>query len=354
MIRVSGLRKRFVTGRGAVAALDDVSFEVPAGQLLTLLGPSGCGKTTALRCVAGLERPEAGEIEIAGRVVSSAQRGIFAQPNERNSGIVFQSYAVWPHMTVYGNVAYPLKPLHLGKDAERERVVKVLELVGLSREIDRPSPFLSGGQQQRVALARAIVGEPDVLLLDEPLSNLDAKLREEMRAEIRSLQQRLRITAIYVTHDQVEALAISDVVALMSEGRIVELGPPREIYDSPRSRFAAEFTGAANLIALRGVTPDGRGSSADVPWGRLRVAIQLEATAEHVVVRPDDIELVTVDGVNTWPATVADVAFLGAQCRLRLLLAGGELVAHVGRRTGVRAGDAVRVHIADDRCVPVT
>ena len=353
MIRVTGLRKRFDSRRGSVVAMDDVSFEVPRGQFLTLLGPSGCGKTTALRSVAGLERPDAGEIEIAGRTVFSAAGGVFVPPNERNVGIVFQSYAVWPHMTVYGNVAYPLKPLHLGRDAERERVERVLDLVGLGREIDRPAPFLSGGQQQRVALARAIVGEPDVLLLDEPLSNLDAKLREEMRVELRSLQQRLGMTALYVTHDQVEALAISDIVAVLSEGRVVELGGPRAVYDAPRSRFAAEFVGAANLVALRSVRRQDGSIIAETPWGTLRIESQADGPIEQVLVRPADIELTAADGENTWAATVIDVAFLGEYSRARLQLGGTELIAHLPRRAACAPGDRVRVHIAPGRCRPV-
>src|SRR5919106_4048933 len=206
MIVVRNLTKEFP---GAVRAVDDISFEVPSGGLVTLLGPSGCGKTTTLRSIAGLENPTAGEIRIGDQVVYSRQRNILLPANRRNIGMVFQSYAIWAHMTVFDNVAYPLKNTGVSKSEIQERVRRTLALTGLEAFTSRPAPLLSGGQQQRVALARALVPEPDVLLLDEPLSNLDAKLRESMRGELRDLQQRLRITTLYVTHDQSEALAIS-------------------------------------------------------------------------------------------------------------------------------------------------
>jgi iron(III) transport system ATP-binding protein len=232
MITIRGLFKRY-PGRDITRnAVNGISFKVPDGQLFTLLGPSGCGKTTTLRMIAGLERPDAGEITIGDKHVYDAKQHIAVPANKRPIGMVFQSYAVWPHMTVFENVSFPLtvgknKP---AKDVVREKTERALELVGLTEYASRPATALSGGQQQRVALARALVREPEILLLDEPLSNLDAQLRERMREEIREVQQKLGITAVYVTHDQNEALAISDCIMLMEHGQIVELGEPQQIY----------------------------------------------------------------------------------------------------------------------------
>lgn len=355
MIRATGLGKRF----GRVEALRDVSFEVPRGQLLTLLGPSGCGKTTTLRCIAGLERADQGEIIIGKSRVFSVSEGVFIPANRRRIGIVFQSYAIWPHMTVYENVAYPITTQRLGKAAERARVERVLELVGLTEQIDRPAPFLSGGQQQRVAVARALVAEPEVLLFDEPLSNLDARLREGMRGEIRALQRRLGITALYVTHDQIEALAISDAIAVMSEGRIVERGAPRDLYDQPRSRFAAEFVGAANLVAVSDAAHADGVWTATAPWGRVRLAGTPDLRPTHLLVRPEDIQPAADGGAagrgrtsdNVWDARVVDAAFLGAYQRCRLRVGESELIAHFPRHTAAAPGAEIRVRVPADHCV---
>ena len=203
-------------GGGAVKAVQNVSFEVPEGKLFTLLGPSGCGKTTTLRSIAGLERPSAGDIEVAGRLVYSSEQGIFVAPNKRNFGMVFQSYAIWPHMNVFQNAAFPLEVRGLAKTEVRERVMRVLQAVALDDLLERDATKLSGGQQQRLALARALVMEPQILLLDEPLSNLDAKLRDRMRSELKRLQRDLNLTTVYVTHDQSEALALSHEIAVMN------------------------------------------------------------------------------------------------------------------------------------------
>lgn len=229
-------------------AVNDVSFDVSPGELLTLLGPSGCGKTTTLRAIAGLERISAGEIFLGDRVVSSASRGLHLNPEKRDVGMVFQSYAIWPHMSVFDNVAYPLRCRKVQKSEVQRRVHQGLRLVEMDAYQDRPATLLSGGQQQRVALARAMVMEPSVLLLDEPLSNLDAQLRVQMRAHIKELQQRTGLTMIYVTHDQAEAMALSDRVIVMNHGVIAQIGTPEEIYGRPRSRFVADFVGAANFI----------------------------------------------------------------------------------------------------------
>ena len=248
MINATDLSKVFLDGAKEVRAVDGVSFTVPAGKLFTLLGPSGCGKTTTLRCIAGLETPSSGEIAIGKSLVFDAKRGMSVPPNKRRIGMVFQSYAIWPHMTVFQNVYYPLKSKGFTRSQAKDRARSALESVGLIELEDRPAPRLSGGQQQRVALARALAGDPEVLLLDEPLSNLDAKLREEMRSGIRSLQKRIQITSLYVTHDQIEALTISDQIAVMHAGKIVEIGSPQDIYLHPKTRFAANFIGLTNII----------------------------------------------------------------------------------------------------------
>src|SRR4029077_13758118 len=249
VLSVRSLFTEYPGERGTVVkAAQDVSFEVPEGKLFTLLGPSGCGKTTTLRSIAGLERPSSGEIEVAGKVMYSSAKRIFVAPNKRNFGMVFQSYAIWPHMNVFQNAAFPLEVRKLRKKEIEERVMRVLHAVQLDHLGDREATKLSGGQQQRLALARALVMEPQLLLLDEPLSNLDAKLRELMRFELKRLQRELRITTVYVTHDQSEALALSHEIAVMRDGHIVQIGPPRAVYDRPNSQFVADFVGTTNFV----------------------------------------------------------------------------------------------------------
>jgi len=244
-VKVQELTKKF----GSVIAVDNISFEVEKNELLTLLGPSGCGKTTTLRCIAGLEKPEHGEIYIRDRLVFSSQKKIFIPPDKRRLGIVFQSYAIWPHMTVFQNIAYPLVERKVRKQEIETRVRNILRLTGLEEFDQRYATFLSGGQQQRVALARSLVYNPVLLLLDEPLSNLDAKLRESMRVEIVELQKKVNITAIYVTHDQAEAMAISNRIVVMNEGKIVQLDSPQRIYSNPRNQFVAQFIGRSKLFS---------------------------------------------------------------------------------------------------------
>jgi iron(III) transport system ATP-binding protein len=262
MLTITELVKTFPPGRGEragrVRAVDDISFDVEDGELFTLLGPSGCGKTTTLRCVAGLETPDSGEITIGDRVLYSSKRRIRVSANERGLGMVFQSYAIWPHMNVYRNVAFPLQVLprsrRPGRKQLRDRVERVLAVVQLDQLAGRQATDLSGGQQQRLALARALVMEPPLLLLDEPLSNLDAKLREDMRFELKRLQRELGITGVYVTHDQVEALAMSNRVAVMRAGKIEQVGRPREVYEAPKSRFVADFIGTSSSRVTTGST----------------------------------------------------------------------------------------------------
>src|SRR5919198_1812973 len=233
---------------GGVLAVNYVNLTIQEGQFATLLGPSGCGKTTTLNCIAGLEQPDGGRITVGDAVLTDVDRGVVLPPERRNLGMVFQSYALWPHMNVYDNLAFGLKLKKVPRGEIRDRIRQALELVGLAG-LEQRYPFqLSGGQQQRVALARAVVAQPRVLLLDEPLSNLDAKVREQARFWLRDFQRRLGITAMYVTHDQAEALAISDMVAVMSAGEVLQFAPPKEIYEQPASRFVAEFIGQTSFF----------------------------------------------------------------------------------------------------------
>jgi ABC-type Fe3+/spermidine/putrescine transport system ATPase subunit len=245
IVSIRGLTKKFTDA----AAVDDLHLEIGDGEFVSLLGPSGCGKTTTLRLIAGFLQPDAGEICVGGGVISSASH--LVPPERRNMSMIFQSYAVWPHMTVAQNVAYGLKLKKLNKQQIDAKVTKLLGVVHLSELKDRYSSELSGGQQQRVALARALVVEPQILLMDEPLSNLDANLREEMRFEIRRLHEEFGITTVYVTHDQAEAMATSDRIAVLNQGRMIQVGRPAEIFDRPKTKFVAEFVGKANILSGR-------------------------------------------------------------------------------------------------------
>jgi iron(III) transport system ATP-binding protein len=250
-IELTGLRRVF----GRTAAVEGITLRVERGEILTLLGPSGCGKSTTLRCIAGLERPDDGDIVIGGRLVSSKSRRVFLAPERRNLGMVFQSFAVWPHMTVFANVAYPLRIRGWSRDRIAARVGEVLRLVRLDGQAEKFPNQMSGGQQQRLSLARSLAYGPDVLLLDEPLSNLDAKLRAELREELRDIQRTTGLTFVFVTHDQLEACALSDRIAVMRAGRIVQVGPPEDVFLRPASRFVAEFMGAVNVFEGE-LTPD--------------------------------------------------------------------------------------------------
>ncbi|TAJ92957.1 ABC transporter ATP-binding protein, partial [bacterium] len=245
-LRIQDLSKRF----GEVLAVDGLNLEIREGEFFTLLGSSGCGKTTTLRMVGGLERPDAGEIYLGERCLVSHAQGVFVKPERRDMGMVFQSYALWPHMTVFENVSYPLKLRRVKGPVVRERTRAALELVGLGGLEERPATALSGGQQQRVALARALVFSPRILLLDEPLSNLDARLREEMRRELKALQRRVGVTVLFVTHDQMEALSLSDRIGIMNRGRLEQVGAPEEVYYRPATPFARDFLG--KVFALTG------------------------------------------------------------------------------------------------------
>ncbi|HWO42502.1 MAG TPA: ABC transporter ATP-binding protein [Candidatus Eisenbacteria bacterium] len=359
MVEVSLLRKQFSTEQETVKALRGISFSVPEGQLVTLLGPSGCGKTTTLRCVAGLERPDSGMIRIGERVVYSSESKQFDPPEWRPVGMVFQSYAIWPHMTVFDNVAYPLRGRGVGKTRIVQEVHRVLSLVGLAELADRPSPQLSGGQQQRVAVARALVANPSVLLLDEPLSNLDAKLRQHMRLEIRELQKRSGITAIYVTHDQEEAMAVSDQILFMVDGEIVEGGPPQEIYRKPQKKLTAEFFGEANFVRGRIKAQEGDRVVVETPLGTLSCAGQNKSVGQeaYVFFRPEDAEVVREPPCRraSLPGHVARVTFLGKTVECLLELENGvTLKASVHPKFRPRQAETVHLVVNPDACSVVT
>jgi iron(III) transport system ATP-binding protein len=332
MLKVAKLVKAFPGKDGPVTVIDGISFAVPEGLCYALLGPSGCGKTTTLRCVAGLETASSGRIEIAGTVVSDAEAGVFVPVHERPIGMVFQSYAIWPHLDVFENVAYPLRVQRprLSRAEIKSRVADVLALVGMAAMARRPATQLSGGQQQRVALARALVRRPALLLLDEPLSNLDARLRANMRNELAELVARVGVTALYVTHDQAEAFALAHRVAVMDAGRIVQEGTPREIYARPRDPFIAEFLGAANLVAGR--------VAEQLSTGVARVAIAgcdaglvLETTAPagtevDLVLRPEHLVVTgsrPADDTNVLAGSLAKTNFLGSVVECVVAVKGG-------------------------------
>jgi len=312
-IRVVGLAKAF----GTTPAVDHVSFEVPAGSLATLLGPSGCGKTTTLRLLAGLEKPDAGEVYVGGRCLTSAARTIFLSPEKRRMGMVFQTYAIWPHMTVFENIAFPLREKRMPATEIRERVMAMLQTLGLQGFHDRPAPLLSGGQQQRVALGRALVADPEVLLLDEPFSNLDARLREEMRLELKELQLRVGVTTVFVTHDQAEAMILSDRVFVMNAGRIAQEGTPRQIYEEPRSAFVMDFLGQVDHVQARVARrADGAyvARADDVTGGEVLLAADQawqEGQAVVLSFRSTDVQVGAKATDGHWRGTIVSAVYLG-------------------------------------------
>jgi iron(III) transport system ATP-binding protein len=350
-LRVEDLQLRYQTDQGDVEAVHGLSLNVEHGEFFTLLGPSGCGKTSTLRCIAGLETPTGGRIEIDSRVVYASATRTLVPAYRRNIGMVFQSYAIWPHMTVYDNVAFPL--LHGGHKQPRkrveEKVMHALSLVQLEEMARRPAPMLSGGQQQRVALARAIASEPALLLLDEPLSNLDARLREDMRHEIKVLVQRLNTTTIYVTHDQLEALSMSDRVALLNHGTLVQEGAPRDVYLNPADAFAANFLGRTNLIEGR----VGALGAVETPWGQLRVGLpQWASPGSEVTVgfRPESVVLALGDAADGLAGTVAAASFIGDAVEYQIDL-GGRMVRAKGQPfEAIPEGRGVVVQVPPERC----
>ncbi len=345
-LEVRGLVKWFGDDR----AVDDVSFGIPRGNFLTLLGPSGCGKTTTLMSLAGLHHIDAGHIRVGGVTYTSPADGIFMPPEKRDIGMVFQSYAIWPHMTVGQNVAYPLEVRKIGRGEIDDRVADVLRLVGLTDMADKLATQLSGGQQQRVALARAIISRPRLLLFDEPLSNLDLKLREQMRIELKRIQNEVRITSIYVTHDQAEALVMSDEIIVMSKGRIEQKGDPHEIYTRPANGYVSNFIGVANLLKGRvvRVTGPGRGEVEIAEGGaRVRLPCHLgdgvaEGDEAILSVRPENVLVSRENGGGPClEGEVLQVIFLGncVDCRVRWRTFEWKVLTHPRMR--LRKGETV-------------
>ena len=355
-VRVENLEKRYATDEGAVNAVRGVSFDVEDGQFFTLLGPSGCGKSTTLRCIAGLEKADGGEIAIGDMVVVS-QSGAQVPAHQRPIGMVFQSYAIWPHMDVFDNVAFPISrgKGKLPKAEVRERVIEALSIVRLDGLERRPAPQLSGGQQQRLALARALVRQPKALLLDEPLSNLDAKLRDDMRVELKTLTERLNITTLFVTHDQLEALTLSDKIAVMRDGEIVQLGGPKDIYDDPNSRFTAEFIGTTNLLEGTVASIEGDAMRVETPQGALLCAA-LDSLAPGdraaVAVRPANIGVSAdrPEADNALEGVVETVVFLGDSHDCRVNVGGALIRAFVHASRSVQRGDKVYLTMSASDC----
>jgi ABC-type Fe3+/spermidine/putrescine transport system ATPase subunit len=351
--------ERLVMSFGAVQAVRGISFGVAPGPTVTLLGPSGCGKTTTLRCIAGLEMPTAGRITVGEQVVYDDARGVFIEPERRNIGMVFQSYAIWPHMTVGGNVSFPLTISGVPKREAQERTQRVLALVGLGELHARSAADLSGGQQQRVALARALVHEPRVVLFDEPLSNLDANLRERMRTELQLLQARLGFTAIFVTHDQEEALSLSDHIVIMNRGLIEQTGTPQQIFQNPATAFTARFLGYSNAFRGRVAVVGEAGSiRADLGGGRNLSARWRSPSPPRqgdectIAFRADRVMLKPANSPadNALPGVVETVAFLGT--RFDYTITAGDLLVQAEDPVDhpVARGEAVSVAIAPDHC----
>jgi iron(III) transport system ATP-binding protein len=357
-ISVRNLTKNFSSMGGTVTALDDVSFEVERGQFYTLLGPSGCGKSTTLRCIAGLEDPDGGEIRLGDQLVAS--RDFSLPANERPIGMVFQSYAIWPHMTVFNNIAFPLKHgrERVPRAERRRRVMDVLSLMRMEHLAHRPAPYLSGGQQQRVALARALVSSSEVLLLDEPLSNLDAKLREELRSEIKDLTRKLGVTAIYVTHDQLEALAMSDRIAVMLGGRIVQEAAPRDVYLNPKTGFVAQFVGQINFFdgtVLEPVANElGRIETARGVWRCAVPSAFAKGDRVRVAVRPEGFTLQSsaeAEELNVLQGKVEKATFLGEAIEC-LVSAGDKVVtAKIPAKREIVEGQDITLRFAPDACL---
>ena len=377
MLRIDNLKKiydvpsdhRGRRSRGAAAtfaAIDDVSLEIHEGEMFTFLGPSGCGKTTTLRSIAGLERPDHGEIRLSDQVLFSRGLGRDREVpiNRRGLGMVFQSYAIWPHLSVFDNVAFPLTVLprraRPAKKEIEERVTRVLTTMELDQFAGRSATKLSGGQQQRLALARALVTQPPLLLLDEPLSNLDAKLRESLRFELKRLQNELGITSIYVTHDQIEALALSSRIAVMSKGKVAQVGAPREIYTHPQTKFVAEFIGNSNFLSAT-VSSNGPGSATvDTPYGPLQLAAETALTpggAYVLGIRPESLEVLDAATApaagNGFSGRVVARSYLGEAVDHIIDIGGFELRARVNPTVSFPAGTEVRVRIDPAAISPI-
>jgi len=367
-ISIKGLRKHFASEGKIIKALDDVDLHIPADTIFTLLGPSGCGKTTLLRCIVGLENPDAGEIRIGDEIVFSSEKNIYLPTEKRRLGMVFQTYAIWPHMNVFDNVAYPLQVKKLPKQKIREQVEKTLSFVQLEGFEKRPATKLSGGQQQRVALARALVAEPKVILFDEPLSNLDAKLREETRKELKEFLSELKITAIYVTHDRLEALALSDTIAVMRSGNIIETGNPRQIYFGAQSSFVADFIGRSNLIPGTVQMGTGKNTIIESAIGKItcKAAKFTPGTEITLCLRPEFIhprkstdfytDEMSPDYrplVNLVNGKLETMLFIGDAIEGEIRVGETLLMAHFDPNTTIKEGDDVAFQIQPEHCLLV-
>jgi iron(III) transport system ATP-binding protein len=363
MLEVTDLCKGFEdeSRQGRVKAVDGVSFTVKEGNFFTMLGPSGCGKTTTLRCIAGLEKPDSGHISVNGRVLFSSAKGISVSANLRNLGMVFQSYAIWPHMNVYDNVAFPLSVGARRRTAKSEiklRVERALNVVGLGQLAGRYATKLSGGQQQRLALARALVIEPAVLLLDEPLSNLDAKLRESLRFELKRLQRDQGITTVYVTHDQAEALSMSNEIAVMNEGRISQIGNPFTVYLEPENHFVADFVGLTNFLKGVVTQQSGRGG------GTVRTAdgtlivdsmVGLDDGNECVVsIRPEQIQVMadtTPTGPNMFSGTIVTRLFTGDCMDYQIRIGNDTIRCRTSAAQRFSTGKPITLSLPPEHCI---
>lgn len=356
-IRIKGLCKRFESEGQVVKALDHIDLTVPANEIFTLLGPSGCGKTTLLRCIVGLETPDEGEIRIGDEVVWSADKGIYVPPEKRDLGMVFQTYAIWPHMSVFDNIAYPLQVRGVRKRVIREKVANTLEFVQLSGLEQRSATKLSGGQQQRVALARALVAEPKVILFDEPLSNLDAKLREETRKQLRRFLGELDITAVYVTHDRVEALALSDRIAVLRSGQVAEIGLPQDIYFDAKSRYVADFIGRANQVAAVIQCHEGSLTWVETGMGMIS-SCQGEGLSvgekTTLCIRPELISVADQENrseSNVLQGEVEEVEFVGEVFEANIRIGDEQLIVRVEPGIKVSPGDQIRIRLHPKHCM---
>jgi iron(III) transport system ATP-binding protein len=355
-IRITNVSKDYLSEGKKITALSNVDLTIPANKIFTLLGPSGCGKTTLLRCIVGLEVPDAGEIAIGDEIVFSKEKNIFVPPEKRGLNMVFQSYAIWPHMNVFDNVAYPLQARKVPREEIKRRVDRTLHFVQLEGFGNRPATKLSGGQQQRVALARALVAEPKVILFDEPLSNLDAKLREETRKELRAFLTELKITAIYVTHDRIEALSLSDTIAVMKDGRIVEIGTPRQIYFDSKQSFVADFIGRANLIGGKVATVKEANTIVDVPFGSIACDKGVEVMPGErvtVCIRPEFIRVIEGDpGArrNVFRGRLESLVFVGDACEGEIRIGATRLIARLDATAGLKEGNEITLYFDPDDC----
>lgn len=361
MVSIEHLYKHF----GSETAVDDFNLDIAPGEFVTLLGPSGCGKTTTLRCVAGLERPEEGEIRIGDNTVVAPAKDIYLFPEHRNIGMVFQSYAVWPHMTVFDNVAYGLRVRRASSSEIKTKTTRALELVGLDHLAERFATKLSGGQRQRVALARAIVYEPEVILFDEPLSNLDAKLREQMRDEIVRLQKEVGITSIFVTHDQSEALVMSDRVVVMDKAVIQQIGDPQDIYANPVNSFVANFIGVTSLLQGKLLGREGETCEVEVSMEQGAEPLRLRgvggegAQAGNQVflnLRPEDVELHlskpdVASSVNVLEGNVIDTIYLGSFLEGRVQVGPHEIGIQIDHFENLASGQQVWLTFPPDHAL---